>query len=106
MTYVHAVLQGVPPPTGPDKHLDIDHSQTNGSQPIPSDEGSPPTSPQGAMDLDNFTVVERGRWSTPIHAAVPLAAVTSLTTTGNRFGILDDAPLRLRTQLTLRMLPQ
>jgi hypothetical protein len=56
------------------------------------EEGSPPTSPQGVTDLDNFTVVECGRRSTPIHAAVPLVAVTSPTTTGNSFGILDDAP--------------
>jgi hypothetical protein len=44
------------------------------------------------MDLDDFMVVECGRRSTPIHAAVPLMAVTSPTTTGNSFGILDDTP--------------
>jgi hypothetical protein len=37
-------------------------------------------------------VVECRRWSTPIHTAVSLAVVTSPTTTGNSFGILDDAP--------------
>jgi hypothetical protein len=36
-------------------------------------------------------VVEHGRRSTPIHATVPLVVVTSLTTTENSFGILDNA---------------